>query len=86
MTLLDGGSKETWAERLFSSSSRASERFYRRTYWTAYFIIPIFTAMHAYTSYEDHNGQGWKYILAGIAFMALTIWRRPKNTVRRDTL
>jgi hypothetical protein len=78
MMLLEGGSKQTWTERWFLNSSRGAERFRRRSYWTVYFIVPIITAMHVYTSYENHNGQGWKYLLVGITIIAAAIWRRPK--------
>jgi hypothetical protein len=35
MTLLDGGSKENWAEKLRS-----------RTYWVVYFLIPFLVVLH----------------------------------------
>ena len=68
MTLIDGGSKENWAERLRS-----------RTYWIVYVVIPIITILNVIQSYHEHNGQGWKWFLAGIAFLAFMIWRRPKT-------
>jgi hypothetical protein len=67
MTLLDGG-KENWSERVRS-----------RTYWTLYFLIPLFTIAHIDRSYQDHDGQEWKWLLWGVALMALAIWRRPRS-------
>jgi hypothetical protein len=64
VTLIDGGSKQNW-----------SERFRSRTYWVVYFLIPLFTILHIDTSYERHDGQEWKWVLIGIAFMGIAIWR-----------
>jgi len=63
MTLLNGGSKENWAERLRS-----------RTYWTVYFVIPILVLLHIESG---HPWKTW--LLLGVAMLALAIWRRPRS-------
>jgi hypothetical protein len=61
--LMDGGSKQNWAERLGA-----------RSYWTIYLLIPLFTLAHVDRSIHKHDGQVWKWITIGVAFMALAIW------------
>ena len=66
--LMDGGSKQNWAERLGV-----------RSYWIIYVLIPLFTLAHVDRSILKHDGQVWKWITIGVAFMALAIWRHQKQ-------
>jgi hypothetical protein len=63
MTLLEHGSKETWAERLRS-----------RTYPIVYFVIPVLVLLHIVSG---HPWKTW--VLLGVAMLTLAIWRRPPS-------
>jgi hypothetical protein len=67
MTLLDGGSKESLAER-----------WNRRNYQVKYIALALIMLPGLLRSYEKHDGSWWKWMLVGAGLLAVLIWRRPR--------
>ena len=67
MRLIDGGSKLNWFER-----------FNARTQWIACVVIAVVTIAGVVVSLRKHDGQAWKYAVAGAVFIGISVWRNPK--------